>query len=91
LSAALDAAAPAATFMELAQALAKARTEGSPTDDDVRTAAALLRVALEFRPNPPATWRRVGATPWVARDPEVLDALAALAERADSLAAMPIG
>ena len=86
LSATLDAAAPAATFMELAQALAKARTEGPPSDDDVRTAAALLRVALELRPNPPATWRRIGNTPWVARDPEVLDALAALAERADSLA-----
>nr|WP_227026829.1 protein kinase [Corallococcus soli] len=87
LSAALDAAAPASSFMELALSLAKARTEGSPTDDDVRTAAALLRVALELRPNPPATWRRIGNTPWVARDPQVLDALAALAERADSLAA----
>jgi serine/threonine protein kinase len=86
LSAALDAAAPAATFMEFAHALAKARTEGPSTDDDARTAAALLRVALELRPNPPATWRRIGNTPWVARDPEVLDALAALAERADSLA-----
>jgi hypothetical protein len=72
--------------MELARALAKARTEGSPTDDDVRTAAALLRVALELRPDPPANWRRIGHTPWVARDSEVLDALTALAERADSLA-----
>jgi len=94
LSATLDATAPAASFMELARALAKARMEGSPTDDDVGTAAALLRVALELRPRSsagqpqpaPATWRRIGNTPWVARDPEVLDALAALAERADSLA-----
>ncbi|HZO15569.1 MAG TPA: hypothetical protein VFB62_19990, partial [Polyangiaceae bacterium] len=86
LSLALDALAPAAPFLDLAKALAKARTDGTPTDDDVRMAAALVRVALELRPNPPATWRRIGNTPWVARDPEVLDALAALAETADSLA-----
>lgn len=86
LSSALDTLAPAAPLLDLAKALAKARTDGTPTDDDVRTAAALVRVALELRPNPPATWRRIGSTPWVARDPEVLDALAALAETADSLA-----
>jgi hypothetical protein len=39
-----------------------------------------------YAQNSPATWRRIGGTPWVARDPEVLDALAALAETADSLA-----
>lgn len=87
LSSALDTATPATPFMELAHALAKARTESSPTDDDVRTAAALVRVALELRPRPPAAWRRIGSTPWIARDPEVLDALAALAETADRLAA----
>jgi serine/threonine protein kinase len=86
LSSALDALAPATPLVDLAKALAKARTDGTPSDDDVRTAAALVRVALELRPNPPATWRRIGSTPWVARDPEVLDALAALAETADSLA-----
>ncbi len=86
LSSALDALAPAAPLLDLAKALAKARTDGTPTDDDVRTAAALVRVALELRPNPPATWRRIGSTPWVARDTEVLDALAALAETADKLA-----
>jgi len=86
LSSALDALAPAAPLLDLAKALAKARTFGTPSDDDVRTAAALVRVALELRPNSPATWRRIGSTPWVARDPEVLDALAALAETADSLA-----
>ena len=52
----------------------------------MRTATALVRVALELRPNSPATWRRLGSTPWLARDPEVLDALAALAETADKLA-----
>jgi serine/threonine protein kinase len=86
LSSALDALAPAAPFLELAKALAMARTDGMPSDIDVRAAAALVRVALELRPNPPATWRRIGSTPWVARDPEVLDALAALAETADNLA-----
>ena len=86
ISAALDAASPATPFLDLATALAKARTDGAPSEDDVRTAAALVRVALELRPNPPATWRRIGNTPWVARDPEVLDALAALAETADNLA-----
>ena len=86
LSSALDALAPAAPLLDLAKALAKARTDGTPSDDDVRTAAALVRVALELRPDSPATWRRIGGTPWVARDPEVLDALAALAETADSLA-----
>jgi serine/threonine protein kinase len=87
LSLALDALAPATPLVDLAKALAKARTDGTPTDDDVRTAAALVRVALELRPSPPATWRRIGRTPWIARDPEVLDALAALALAADDLAA----
>lgn len=87
LSSALDALAPAAPLIDVAKALAKARTDGTPTDDDVRTAAALVRVALELRPSPPATWKRIYGTPWVARDPEALDALAALAETADKLAA----
>lgn len=87
LSSALEALAPAAPLVDLAMALAKGRVDGTPSDDDVRTAAALVRVGLELRPNPPATWRRIGTTPWVARDPEVLDALAALAETADKLAA----
>lgn len=86
ISAALDTGSPATPFRDLARELAKARTDGAPNEDDVRTAAALVRVALELRPNPPATWRRIGNTPWVARDPEVLDALAALAKTADSLA-----
>jgi serine/threonine protein kinase len=86
ISSALDAASPATPFLDLATALAKTRTDDAPREDDARTAAALVRVALELRPNPPATWRRIGSTPWVARDPEVLDALAALAETADSLA-----
>jgi serine/threonine protein kinase len=86
ISAALDAAPPATPFLDLATALAKVRTDGAPSEDDIRTAAAVVRVALELRPDPPATWRRIGDTPWVARDPEVLDALAALAETADSLA-----
>lgn len=86
VSSALDALAPAAPLVDIAKALAKARTDGAPSDDDVRMAAALVRVALELRPNPPATWRRIGGTPWMARDPEVLDALAALADTADALA-----
>lgn len=87
VSSALDALAPAAPLVDIAKAMAKARTDGAPSDDNVRTAAALVRVALELRPTPPATWRRIGSTPWVARDPEVLDALAALALAADDLAA----
>ncbi|MFC4313012.1 protein kinase [Steroidobacter flavus] len=85
---ALDTLAPAASFLELAEALAKARTDGAPSDEEVRMAAALVRVALELRlrPSAPATWRRIGSTPWVAREPEVLDAIAALAETADTLA-----
>lgn len=86
LSAALDAAAPAVPFADLALALAKARAEGTPSEEDVPVAAALVRVGLELRPNSPATWRRIGGVPWVARDPEVLDAVAALAETADRLA-----
>lgn len=94
LSATLDSAGPAASFADLARALAHARAEGPPSDEDLRVSAALLRVALELRPRspegvplpPPATWRRIGKAPWVARDPEALDALAALAERADVLA-----
>jgi hypothetical protein len=87
VSSALDALAPAAPLVDIAKALAKVRTDGAPSDNDIRTAAALVRVALELRPSPPATWRRIGKTPWVARDPEVLDALAALAETADAMAA----
>lgn len=87
VSSSLDALSPAAPLADIAEALAKARTDGAPTGDDLRTAAALVRVALELRPSPPATWRRIGSTPWVARDSEVLDALAALAETADALAA----
>ncbi|MFO0726484.1 MAG: protein kinase [Myxococcota bacterium] len=86
VSSALDTLAPAAPLVDIAKALAKARTDGAASDDDVRMAAALVRVALELRPNPPATWRRIGGTPWMARDPEVLDALAALADTADALA-----
>jgi serine/threonine protein kinase len=84
----LDAAGPAVPLEELAGSLAKARTEGAPTAEDIRTAQALVRVALEFRPNPPAVWRRIGATPWLSRDAEALDALAALAETADKLATL---
>lgn len=86
LSSALEALAPAAPLIELAKALARGRVDGLPSEEDVRTAAALVRVALELRPNPPAIWRRIGNTPWVARDPEVLDSLSALAETADKLA-----
>jgi serine/threonine protein kinase len=86
LALALDAAAPASTFMALALALVQARSEGSPTDNEVGLGAALVRVALELRPNPPATWRRIGETPWVARDPEVLETLATLAQVAATLA-----
>jgi serine/threonine protein kinase len=86
VSSVLDALAPAVPLLDLATALAKARTDGTPSGEEVRTAAALVRVALELRPNSPATWLRIGSTPWVARDPEVLDGLAALAETADSLA-----
>lgn len=86
LSAALDTLAPAAPLLDLARSLAETRTDGTPSDNDIRIAAALVRVALELRPNPPATWRRIGSTPWVAHDLEVLDALAALAETAEELA-----
>ena len=86
VSSACDALAPAAPLVDIAEALAKVPTDGAPSDDDLRLATALVRVALELRPNPPATWRRIGTTPWVARDPEVLDALAALANTADTLA-----
>ena len=82
----LDTRGPAVPFADLATALAKSRTDGAPTDEDVRTAAALVRVALELRPDPPATWKRIGDTPWVARDPEVLDTLATLGLAATALA-----
>ena len=91
---ALDPMAPAAPFPDLAIALARSRTDGEPGEVDLRSAAALLRVALELRSFPqegrsqtrPFSWRRIGSTPWVSRESEVLDTLAALAERADQLA-----
>ena len=86
ISAALGETPHASSLNELARSLAEARIDGAPNEDDLHTAAALVRVALEFRPEPPATWRRIGSAPWVARDPEVLNALAALAEAADALA-----
>ena len=45
-------------LVDIAKALAKERTNSAPSDEDVRTATALVRVALELRPDPPATWRR---------------------------------
>jgi serine/threonine protein kinase len=86
VSEALHACAPAAPLVDIARTLACARADGAPTEADHRCAAALVRVALELRPDPPATWRRIGNTPWLARDPEVLDALVALAHTADQLA-----
>ncbi|HTR57118.1 MAG TPA: protein kinase [Casimicrobiaceae bacterium] len=82
----LDARGPAVPFLDLATVLAAARTESAATEEDVRTAGALVRVALELRPNPPVVWRRIGDTPWVARDPEVLETLATLAQAAAVLA-----
>lgn len=82
----LDVHGPAATFDELAAALAATRAGAQATDDDRRNAAALVRVALEQRPEPFAQWRRIGASAWVARDAAVLDALVALGGAADRLA-----
>lgn len=87
LSTLLDTLPPAVPLSDLAVALARSRAERPPTDDDLRVAQGLVRVALEFRPDPPATWRRVGDVPWVARDSEALEALASLAVAADALAA----
>jgi serine/threonine protein kinase len=88
LSSLLDVHGPAVTLDDLAAALAAAQTGGPASDDDRRLAAALVRVALELRPDPFAQWRRIGSTAWIARDPAVLDAVAALGAAADRLAAM---
>lgn len=80
-------AEPAMAMSELARALAEARCSGSPTVADLTVAAALVRVALELRPDPLAAWRRLESGPWLARDPAMLDALPALAAAADELAA----
>src|SRR5690606_11589267 len=72
---------------DLAQALAEARCPDIPTADDLTLAAALVRVALELRPQPLASWRRLESGPWLARDLASLDALPALADAADRLAA----
>jgi serine/threonine protein kinase len=78
---------PAMPMMDLAHALAKTRCAGSVSDAEVVIAAALVRVALELRPDPIASWRRLDSGPWLARDPAVLDALPAVAAAADRLSA----
>jgi len=80
-------AEPAMALADLAQALAATRCPESPTPADRGVAAALVRVALELRPQPLAAGRRLESGPWLARDPAVLDALPALAAVADRLAA----
>ena len=70
----------------LARALAVARCPETPTAADIALAAALVRVAVELRPDPLSTWRRLESGPWLARDSAVLDALPALATAADRLA-----
>lgn len=79
-------AEPAMPMADLAKALADTRCAGGVTDADLASAAALVRVALELRPEPLAGWRRLDSGPWLARDPAVLDALPPLAAVADRLA-----
>ena len=78
---------PAMAMEELARALAEARCPDGVTDEDFAAACALVRVAVEFRPDFIAHWRRIDAAPWLARDAAALDALPALAAAADALAA----
>ena len=78
---------PAMALTDLGRALAEARCPGAPTVEDLALAQALVRVALELRPQPIAAWRRLDSGPWLARDAEALDALPALAAAADTLAA----
>ena len=71
---------------------APTNTTDSPTGADIDAeelsfASALIRVALELRPSPIASWRRLDSGPWLAQDAAVLDALPALAAVADTLAA----
>lgn len=82
----LDDAGPVATLDDLARALAHVRVGEGAGVEDLRNAAALIRVALEVRP-PVAQWRRINQVAWIARDAEALDALVALAAEADELAA----
>lgn len=78
---------PAMPMMDLARAFAESRSTEPKADANLADAAALVRVALELRPQPLAAWRRLDAEAWLARDPAVLDALPALAAAADQLAA----
>lgn len=88
VSSLLDAHAPGVTFADLGMALAMERDGKDPSASIRATALALVRVALELRPDPPATWRWIGEVPWVARDAASLDAIAGLAQVADDLAAL---
>jgi serine/threonine protein kinase len=85
---ALLASSPATPLDDLARALSERRCPEVPTPDDLRFAAALIRVALELRPEPVAQWRRLAMGAWIARDPKVLDALPALGTAADMLASI---
>ena len=81
--------APSSRFSELAKALATERAGTSFTPSDLQNASALIRVALELRPDPFASWRRSpppGRGVWIASDVGSLDALAALRKVADQLA-----
>jgi serine/threonine protein kinase len=80
-------ATPAMALSELGRAFAQARSGADCTDDDIADACALVRVALELRPAPLASWRRLDSGPWLAFESATLDALPALAAAADELAA----
>ena len=71
---------------ELAATLAGQRCPEGAGVADLQLAAALIRVALELRPEPVAAWRRLDTGPWLASDPAVLDALPSLGFAADALA-----
>ncbi len=77
---------PAVPLEMLAGELAKSgATNGEIGAEAVRVAGALVRLALELRPDPPLAWRRIGSRPWVAMDATALDAAASLGSRADDL------
>lgn len=86
LSALLDAHHPAVPLDVLAHDLAVARAGGEAGEGEDRLAAALIRVALELRPQPVAEWRRIGNRAWLARDRAALEGVAALGAAAEKLA-----
>lgn len=82
----VDHLGPVAPIGDVAVELARRRGNAEPDASHLQMASALVRVALELRPDPASAWQRIHGVPWLSKDTETFPALKALADEADRLA-----